>query len=107
MERINMNRRHSQSYIGSVYTSDETYQSEIEAIRATVRGFNRSLKDYGTPNYWGDQLQYRVTLKARDPIVPSVNPLTGNAMRYDHYGDAVGGIKNAGRIDVYLHERRV
>jgi len=109
MENVNTQNRFSDSYIGSVYTdnsSNDSALAEIETIRSTVRQINKYLKSVDAKDSFGDPLRYRVSLKGREAIQPRVNFHTGRTNSYNVHGDVVGGIRNAGRIDIYIHERR-
>ena len=93
MELVNMERRHTDAYVGSVYNplSIESL-TEIAKVKNSIRGLNANLKREGVKN-----LRYRVTLKYREPKEGG----------YNGFGDITGGIKNANRVDLYIHTRRI
>lgn len=106
MKQVNMNKRSSTSYIGSVDTSCATDMIKIEEVRSIVKTMNRYLRESNAVDRRGMKLQYRVSLKGREAIQKEINPRTGNPISYNIWnGDVVGGLKNAGRIDVYIHQR--
>lgn len=98
MELVNMERRHTGSYVGSVYNplSMESL-TEIAKVKTSIKGLNENLKREGVKNRLGKPLRYRVTLKYREPKEGG----------YNRFGDITGGIKNAGRVDIYIHQRSV
>lgn len=105
MKKVNMNARSSTSYIGSVNTSCETDMIRVEEVRSIVKTMNKYLRESNAVDRRGMKLQYRVSLKGREAIQKEINPRTGNPISYNLLGDLVGGVKNAGRIDVYIHQR--
>lgn len=97
MEYVNMKRRHTPAYVGSLYQPRSLESlTEIANVKNSIKSLNEHLKRIGAKNAYGEQLKYRVTLKYREPKEGG----------YDHHGDIKGGIKNAGRVDLYVHERR-
>lgn len=98
MELVNMEKRHTDAYIGSVYNplSMESL-TEIAKVKNSIKGLNANLKREGVKDGFGKPLRYRVTLKYREPKEGG----------YNHFGDITGGIKNAKRVDIYIHQRRV
>lgn len=105
MKQVNMKRRCSTSYIGSVNTSCETDMIRVEEVRGIVKTMNMYLRDSNAVDRRGNKLQYRVCLKGREAIKKKINPRTGKPISYNSFGDLIGGVKNAGRIDVYIHQR--
>jgi len=105
MELVNMEKRHSNAYIGSVYSYSKDALDEIALVRSTIKKVNAYLKRIGATNHFGRQLKYRVSLRGRQAVYPVINPHTGRENSYNVHGDCVGGIWNAGRIDIYIHER--
>ena len=106
MKKINANDRSSDSYIGSVYANDPSHIEEIQELRQNVKNMNKALRESNAVDKRGIAIQYRVSLKGREAIEKAINHRTGNPISYyTHNGDVVGGIKNAGRIDVYIHRR--
>jgi hypothetical protein len=105
MKQVNMIRRSSTNYIGSADTSCETDMIRVEEVRSIVKTMNKYLRESNAVDRRGMKLQYRVSLKGREAIQKEINPRTGNPISYNLLGDLVGGVKNAGRIDVYIHQR--
>ena len=99
MKNVNMTKRISEAYVGSVYTNDSNYQEEIQKVRDGVKRMNKILKSDKIKNSWGSQVQYRVSVKGREAIVKN------NNRSYNIHGDVVGGIANAKRLDIYIHTR--
>ena len=107
MQRVNMTKRNSDSYVGSAYVNCASDMMQIEEIRALVRGLNKSLAEAGAIDQHGTPLRYRVCLKGREAIQKAFNPRTGNPISYDTWnGDVIGGLSNAARLDVYIQRRR-
>jgi hypothetical protein len=105
MQRVNMNKRGSNCYLGSVYTACAGDMLQIQDVRSIVKKMNSYLRDANAKDRYGRPLQYRVSLKGRDPIEKVINKRTGKPNGYNWAGDIVGGMANAGRIDVYIHQR--
>ena len=105
MKLVNMNKRGSNAYVGSAYVNCASDMLQIQEIRSYVKVMNKHLRDAGAVDRRGKKLQYRVSLKGRDPIEKPINSRTGKPNGYTWSGDIVGGMENAGRIDVYIHQR--
>lgn len=113
MKMVNMNKRNSDSYIGSADTSCAADMLQIEEIRSFVKTMNKQLKHAKAVDRFGHPLRYRVSLKGREPVEKQVIPAyswhkekwENRSRSYDNFGDIVGGISNAKRIDVYIHRR--
>lgn len=105
MQRVNVNKRTSDSYVGSVYTNSVVDMQEVEEVRNIVKVMNKYLRESKAVDRYGRKLQYRVSLKGRDAINKRANPRTGKLIGYNWAGDVVGGLQNAGRLDVYIHQR--
>lgn len=105
MQQVNMSKRGSDCYVGSVYTDSVADMQELQEVRNIVKVMNRHLRDSNAVDRRGRKLQYRVSTKGRDPINKFINQRTGKEYGYNWAGDIVGGMENAGRIDVYIHQR--
>lgn len=106
MQKVNMNKRISNGYLCSIDTKCISDMLKVEEVRATVRTLNKYLREANAVDRRGIKLQYRVSLKGREAIQKKINPRTGNLISYTtSNGDVVGGLKNAGRIDIYIHQR--
>ena len=105
MQKVNMEKRGSDAYVGSVYTSSVADMESIQEVRSIVKTMNKYLRDSNAVDRRGKKLQYRVSLKGRDPIMKPINQRTGKPKGYNWSGDIVGGMANAGRIDIYIHQR--
>lgn len=99
MQRVNMTKRDSSSYIGSAYTECSSDMMQIEEIKDIVAVMNKQLREAGSVDRRGHRLQYRVSLKGREAIRKE------NNRSYTSQGDVVGGLANSKRIDVYIHRR--
>lgn len=107
MQKVNMNKRVSDAYVGSAYTNCVSDMMQIEEIRALVKGMNKSLAEAGAVDRRGYPLRYRVCLKGREAIQKAFHPRTGNPISYNTWnGDVIGGLSNSARIDVYIQRRR-
>jgi len=107
MEFVNAEKRYSIAYIGSLYNPRSLESlTELAKIKNGIKSLNNYNKRLGKTNAWGDPLRFRVVLKGREPIEKVINPRTGRENSYNIHGDVVGGIRNAGRVDIYIHERR-
>lgn len=108
MQKVNMNKRNSSSYLGSVDTRCVSDMMKVDEIRSMVKTMNKELRLVGAKDKYGALIQYRVSLKGREAIQKGINLRTGNPISYNTWnGDVIGGLKNAGRIDVYIHRRYV
>ena len=99
MQQVNMNKRTSDAYVGSIDTRSVADMAQLEEVRTYVKVMNKYLRDDDARDRRGNPLRYRVTVKGRDPIEKV------NGKGYNWAGDIVGGMANAGRIDVYIHRR--
>ena len=113
MQLVNMNKRTSDAYIGSIDTLSVSDMEQLENIRSYVKVMNKHLHDANARDPRGNPLRYRVTLKGREAIEKqTVNSYSWHKEKweprsrsYNVFGDIVGGIANAKRIDVYIHRR--
>lgn len=106
MKNVNMKNRYSKAYRGSVYTNCVNHETEIQNIKDAVKVMNATLKQDNVKDRRGNLIQYRVSLKGREAIEKAINYRTGNRISYStRNGDVIGGLKNAGRIDIYIHRR--
>jgi hypothetical protein len=76
---------------------------EVETIKNLVKQVNKDLKHYDARDKRGYPLRYRTSLKGRQPINKVRHHRTGQLRGYTYHGDIVGGMQNAGAVDVYIH----
>lgn len=105
MQKVNVEKRVSDQYVGSVYPECAADMLELEELKAAVKVMNTDLKNIGAQCEYGHPIRYRVSVKGREAIQKQINMRTGNTISYDIFGDVVGGISNARRLDVYIHRR--
>ena len=91
------------AYVGTFSTQCAGDMLEVEAIKDVVKNMNQELKYYKAKDQRGRDIRFRTTLKARKPINKITNPRTGNKIGYSTFGDVIGGMENAGAVDVYIH----
>jgi hypothetical protein len=103
MQKVNVEKRVSEQYVGSVYPECAADMLELEELKAAVKVMNTDLKNIGAKCDWGHPIRYRVNVKGREAIQKEINLRTGNCVSYNSFGDIVGGIANAKRLDVYIH----
>ncbi len=82
--------RTSTNYVTTIDFMSTVDMEKLEAIRASVRVLNSSLRNS----------KFRVCLRGRKPLSKI------NNKSYDWGGNIVGGICNAQRADVYIYPRR-
>lgn len=105
---INKNNRESDSYIGTFDVECASDMLELEEVKAMVRNMNRDLKKAGF------DYKFRVCLRGRKPakkMMPNPSPWSfiptpKTPQSYNYFGNIVGGIANATKIDAYIYRRR-
>ena len=108
-------KRISKNYVCTIKTDATDYDSKLADIRMSVKIMNGILKNEHEcqqkwyPTYTGQLKQYRVCLRGRKPIqkFERRNYWTGKVSKigYNYSGDVIGGLKNAGAVDVYIWRR--
>jgi len=92
------------SYVGTFVTSDKGDIDKLRALRESVSLMNKTDAFWGTyPDY--QKRKKRVVARGRKPIVRM--PIYGSKgpVSYERGGNVVGGLKNAGELDVYIYDR--
>jgi tRNA isopentenyl-2-thiomethyl-A-37 hydroxylase MiaE len=105
---MNSTTRASKAYIGTFEYGSADDMLELEEIKCMVKNMNRMLREDGRGYY-----QYRVVLRGRQPVEKQeVNVYSyGTGLRdmrkrsYDYFGNVVGGIANASKVDAYIYQR--
>jgi hypothetical protein len=87
--------KRTDAYLCTLDVNSVTDMQMLEVIRKTVSISNK----YTTT-------KKRVSLRGRKPEQKFFKLRTGNFVSYDWAGNIVGGIKNATKLDVYIHDRR-
>ena len=113
MQLVNINKRSSDAYIGSIDTGSVSDMEQLQDIRTYVKVMNKHLRDADARDRRGKPLRYRVTLKGREAIEKQTIPAYSwhkekweqRPRSYNVFGDILGGLANAKRIDVYIHRR--
>jgi len=82
--------RQSKSYVGTYNTQDPIDMLMFEHLKKNVSLLNKT-------DAFNNKKRIRAALR---------KPLVKNGPSYDWGGNLVGGIKNAGEIDVYIYDRR-
>jgi len=104
MVKFDMNgKQRTRAYVGTCSTECAGDMLEVDAIKDVVKNLNAELKYYKAKDQRGRDIRFRTTLKARKPINKVTNPRTGNKIGYTTFGDVIGGMENAGAVDVYIH----
>ena len=96
-------KQRTAAYVGTFSTQCAGDMLEVESVKETVKNMNAELKYYKAKDSMGRDIRFRTTLKARKPINKITNPRTGNKIGYTTFGDVIGGMENAGAVDVYIH----
>lgn len=102
---MNVNDRQSDSYIGTFDVKCTSDMQRLSDLRQMVRYLNCALK-----NKTGKT--FRIIVRGRKPVVKMPTPkayLTAASrgpVSYTRFGNIVGGLSNATRLDAYLYERR-
>lgn len=91
------------AYVGTFSTQCAGDMLEVDAIKDVVKSMNAELRYYKAKDQRGRDIRFRTTLKARKPINKITNPRTGKKVGYTYHGDVIGGMENAGAVDVYIH----
>lgn len=91
------------AYIGTFSTECAGDMLEVESIKNVIKNMNQELKYYDARDSYNRPIRFRTTLKARKPINKVTNPRTGRKVGYTTFGDVIGGMSNAGAMDVYIH----
>lgn len=82
--------RQSKSYVGTYNTQDPIDMLMFEHLKKNVSLLNKT-------DAFNNKKRIRAALR---------KPLVKNGLSYDWGGNLIGGIKNAGEIDVYIYDRR-
>jgi len=93
------------AYVGTFDTGCAGDMLEVESIRTLVKGLNQELKNSGAVCKYGRDLRFRVDVKGRKPIHKPRKTPAGNYTGWTWGGDVIGGLSNAGAVDVYIHRR--
>lgn len=97
-------KRASTSYVTTLDVNSATDMEILKNIKKSV-----SVMNYRNPN------KKRVVLRGRKPAVKMLAPVYWRhwvhapaigAVSYDNFGNIVGGIANATKLDVYIYDRR-
>ena len=91
------------AYVGTFSTECSGDMLEVESIKNMVKHMNQELKYYDARDSYNRPIRFRTTLKARKPINKITNQRTGRKVGYTTFGDVIGGMANAGAMDVYIH----
>lgn len=105
---VNPKNRNSNAYIGTFEYESADDMLQLDEIKNMVKNMNRMLREDGRSNY-----QFRVVLRGRQPVEKQdVNIYSyGTGLRdirprsYDYFGNVVGGIANASKVDAYIYRR--
>ena len=92
------------SYVGTFVTTHYYDMQKLQALRESVSLMNKTDAFWGTyPDY--QKRQKRVVARGRKPIVKMKTRGSKGLVSYEWGGNVVGGIKNAGEVDVYIYDR--
>jgi len=104
----------SKNYVCTIKTDSLEYESKLSEIRKCVQMVNTLLRSdhecsvKWQPGYSDNLKQYRVSLRGRKPIKKHTftNWMGKVSVRgFTKGGCIVGGLKNAGAVDVYIYRR--
>lgn len=92
------------SYVGTFVTSHAGDMEKLQALRESVSLLNKTDAFWGTyPDY--RPFQKRVVARGRKAITKMKTRGSKGPVSYEWGGNVVGGIKNAGELDVYIYVR--
>lgn len=95
--------RKSPDYLYTLDTSSAADMQLLAALRAAISAENKASND--------SSCKKRVEVRGRKPItkMECTNRWTGktSAVGFDAGGNIVGGVKNAGALDVYVYVRNI
>jgi hypothetical protein len=86
---IQIDKNRSDAYIGTFSYECADDMLQLQDVRAMVKNMNKSLRE-AKMDY-----NFRVVLRGRQPNTS-----------YDYFGNVVGGIGNATKVDAYIYRRR-
>ena len=92
------------SYVGTFVTSDKGDMDRLAELRKSVSLLNKT-DAFGTHRYTGTFRKMRVCAKGRKAIVKMKTAGSKGPVQYEWGGNIVGGLSNAGELDVYIYER--
>lgn len=91
------------AYVGTFSTQCAGDMLDVETIKDLVKDMNKELKYYDAKDKHGRPIRFRTSLKGRKPINKVKHFRTGQLRGYTYHGDVIGGMQNAGAVDVYIH----
>ena len=110
-----INKRTSQSYLGTFDVGSVADMQQLEDLRGMVKTINKVVSKSAKSN-----IKHRIVVRGRKPVVKMItkagyatppshgvtqwSPSRG-PVSYDWGGNIVGGIKNATILDAYLYRR--
>tara|TARA_B100001057_G_scaffold271412_1_gene271669 strand:- start:46748 stop:47101 length:354 start_codon:yes stop_codon:yes gene_type:complete len=103
MKFDNNGKVRTDAYVGTFATDDAAGMLEVESIKTFVKNMNKELKYLDARDKRNMPIRFRTTLKARKPINKIRHFRTGQLRGYSYHGDVLGGMANAGAVDVYIH----
>jgi hypothetical protein len=99
-----MKPNRSKCYVGTFVTSHSGDMEKLQALRESVSLMNKTDAFWGAyPDY--QKRQKRVVARGRKAIVKMKTRASDIPVSYEWGGNIVGGIKNAGELDVYIYDR--
>ena len=99
-----MSNRTSSSFIARFTVGDYCHEQTIAMIKQNVSDSNRLERQREELTGKPAKLK-RVCLKPRSPREKFLNPDTGNYIGFTWSGDVIGGMANAGAVDLYIYDR--
>ena len=98
-------KQRTDAYVGTFSTQCAGDMMEVGSIRNMVKQMNKELKYYNAKDANSMPIRFRTSLKGRQPINKVRHPRTGQLRGYTYHGDVIGGMENAGAVDVYIHRQ--
>lgn len=96
-------RRSNDSFIGTFDRENPFDMAQLQMVKDMVSRFNQWNKERG------DDYRWRVVLRGRKPYkkMKVVHPWYSSKgdVSYDHFGNVVGGIKNAQILKAFIYKR--
>lgn len=94
----------SSAYVGTFVTSDKGDMDKLAELRRNVALLNKT-DAFGSDSWTGTFRKMRVCAKGRKAIVKMKTAGSKGPVQYNWGGNIVGGLSNAGELDVYIYNR--
>ena len=93
------------SYVGTFITSDKGDMDKLNELRKSVALLNKT-DAFGRYDHSRLTKKMRVCARGRKAITKMKTAGSKGLVQYNWGGNIVGGLTNAGELDVYIYDRR-